>query len=98
MRWTVYGLLFVTLGLSVSSVFVLAFSCFPPSKFWDLVGDEPGNCMTPDSQQSFYEINGVLNIVTDIFIYITPIPMLWNVQINLVSEGVAVFRLSHRIN
>jgi hypothetical protein len=42
--------------------------------------------MAPDAQQAFYEANGVLNIVTDIFIYLTPIPMLWDVQINLVSK------------
>ncbi|CAG8410370.1 unnamed protein product [Penicillium salamii] len=83
MRWAVYALVCIVAGLSISSFFVLAFSCSPPSKFWDLQGTAPGHCMAPDKQQTFYEVNGVLNIVTDIFIYITPIPMLWHVQINL---------------
>lgn len=42
--------------------------------------------MAPDKQQTFYEVNGVLNIVTDICIYLTPIPLLWHVQINLVCD------------
>lgn len=86
MRWAVYGLVFVVTGLSISSFFVLAFSCSPPSKFWDLQGTAPGQCMAPDKQQTFYEVNGVLNIVTDICIYLTPIPLLWHVQINLVCD------------
>jgi hypothetical protein len=43
-----------------------------------------GHCMSASSQQTLYEANGVLNIVTDILIYLTPIPMLWKVQIPLV--------------
>ncbi|KAJ5970362.1 uncharacterized protein N7479_000280 [Penicillium vulpinum] len=83
MKWAVYALTFVVLGLSIASALVLAFSCFPPAKFWDLTGTVPGNCMSATSQQTFYEANGVLNIVTDILVYLTPIPMLWKVQIPL---------------
>lgn len=84
MKWAVYALSFVVLGLSISSVLILIFSCFPPSKFWDITGTVSGHCMSASSQQTFYEANGVLNIVTDILIYLTPIPMLWKVQIPLV--------------
>ncbi|KAJ5836306.1 hypothetical protein N7447_002332 [Penicillium robsamsonii] len=83
MKWAVYVLTFVVLGLSIASGLVLAFSCFPPAKFWDLTGAVVGHCMSPTSQQTFYEANGVLNIVTDILIYLTPIPMLWKVQMPL---------------
>ncbi|KAJ5512832.1 hypothetical protein N7463_002384 [Penicillium fimorum] len=83
MKWAVYVLTFVVLGLSIASGLVLAFSCFPPAKFWDLTGTVPGHCMSPTSQQTFYEANGVLNIVTDILIYLTPVPMLWKVQMPL---------------
>ncbi|KAJ6083451.1 hypothetical protein N7467_007586 [Penicillium canescens] len=83
MKWAVYALSFVVLGLSISSALILIFSCFPPSKFWDITGTVSGHCMSASSQQTFYEANGVLNIVTDILIYLTPIPMLWKVQIPL---------------
>lgn len=84
MKWAVYTLSFVVLGLSISSFLILTFSCFPPAKFWDLTGTLEGHCMSPNSQQAFYEANGILTIVTDVLIYLTPIPMLWRVQINKV--------------
>ncbi|KAK1146140.1 hypothetical protein N8T08_003229 [Aspergillus melleus] len=82
MRWTVYCLMVFVIGISVSSFFVLAFSCYPPAMFWDVEGTVKGKCMSPGSQQAFYDANGILNIVTDIFIYLTPIPMLWGVKIS----------------
>lgn len=82
MRWSVYGLMFIVLGLSVPSFFILAFNCSPPSKFWDVLGTQPGSCMAEGPQQDFYNINGILNIVTDILIYLIPIPMLWRLQIS----------------
>lgn len=82
MKWTVYGLMFVVVGLSVPSFCILAFSCTPPSKFWDVTGTAPGHCMDPGAQQVFYNANGILNIVTDVLIYLTPMPMLWRVQIS----------------
>ncbi|OQE03124.1 hypothetical protein PENVUL_c035G06518 [Penicillium vulpinum] len=101
MKWAVYALTFVVLGLSIASALVLAFSCFPPAKFWDLTGTVPGNCMSATSQQTFYEANGVLNIVTDILVYLTPIPMLWKVQIPLRKKialtgvfGLGIFALA----
>ncbi|OGE53249.1 hypothetical protein PENARI_c008G03961 [Penicillium arizonense] len=62
MKWAVYALSFVVLGLSISSALILIFSCFPPSKFWDIPGTVSGHCMSASSQQTFYEANGVLNI------------------------------------
>ncbi|KAL4780061.1 hypothetical protein BJX76DRAFT_339165 [Aspergillus varians] len=82
MNWAVYALLFIVIGLSIASFFILTFSCFPPSKFWDVTGTAEGHCMDPDSQQIFYEANGILNIITDILIYVVPIPMLWRVRIS----------------
>ncbi|KAL1954331.1 hypothetical protein VTO42DRAFT_1405 [Malbranchea cinnamomea] len=87
MKWTVYSLLFFVLGLSIPSAFILAFSCTPPSKFWDFTGEAPGKCMDAKHQQAFYDANGILNIVTDVLIYITPIPMIWKVQITKRKKG-----------
>ncbi|KAK6838081.1 hypothetical protein PG995_012375 [Apiospora arundinis] len=83
MRWTVYGLMFVVAGLNIASGVVLAISCFPPALFWDVEGVVDGECMAPGAQQAFYDANGVLNIITDIAIYVAPMPMLWNIQIAL---------------
>ncbi|KAK7908960.1 hypothetical protein PG985_014838 [Apiospora marii] len=81
MRWTVYGLMFVVAALNIASGVVLAISCFPPALFWDVEGVVDGECMAPGAQQAFYDANGYLNIITDIAIYVAPMPMLWNIQI-----------------
>jgi hypothetical protein len=60
MRWLIYIWMFVVIGVSVSSFFVLAFSCFPPAVFWDITGTVEGHCMASDDQQSFYDANGIL--------------------------------------
>ncbi|PLB44204.1 hypothetical protein P170DRAFT_450379 [Aspergillus steynii IBT 23096] len=87
MRWSVYTLIFINVGLSVSSIIVVIVSCVPVSKFWDLEGTAPGKCMNPDAQQIFYEANGILNIILDIFIYIVPMPTLWSVKISNVHPA-----------
>ncbi|KAH9907032.1 hypothetical protein F4778DRAFT_610250 [Xylariomycetidae sp. FL2044] len=81
MRWTVYALMFAVAGFSIASFIILAVTCFPPALFWDMTGTVVGKCIAPASQQAFYDANGALNIVLDLAIYITPIPVLWKVQI-----------------
>ncbi|KAH9904380.1 hypothetical protein F4778DRAFT_789967 [Xylariomycetidae sp. FL2044] len=82
LRYWVFFLMFVVVGFSIASFFILAFSCYPPAVFWDLTGTIKGKCIEANSQQAFYDANGVINIVIDLSIYITPIPMLWNIQIS----------------
>lgn len=38
-------------------------------------------------QQRFYEVNGILNIVTDILTYLLPVPMLYSLQLSLRKKG-----------
>ncbi|RAK83597.1 hypothetical protein BO79DRAFT_241027 [Aspergillus costaricaensis CBS 115574] len=81
MLWLVYSVIFIVLGVSISSFFVDTISCIPPSKFWNSA--KSGHCMSTASQQKFYEVNGILVIVMDILIWAVPIPMLWRVRISL---------------
>ncbi|GKZ41054.1 hypothetical protein AbraIFM66951_007609 [Aspergillus brasiliensis] len=81
MQWLVYSVIFLVLGVSISSFFVDTLSCIPAAKFWNSA--KPGHCMSSASQQKFYEINGILVIVMDILIWAVPIPMLWRVRISL---------------
>lgn len=86
MRWSVYGIMLVVFGLSIGSTFFTIFSCSPPSKFWDMTGTVKGHCSSAHSIQVYYDANGILNIVTDIFIFFIPIPMLWKLHISKVRE------------
>ncbi|KAI2923664.1 hypothetical protein CBS147371_1506 [Aspergillus niger] len=81
MQWLVYSVIFIVLGVSISSFFVDTLSCIPPSEFWN--STKSGHCMSTASQQKFYEVNGILVIVMDILIWAVPIPMLWRVRISL---------------
>ncbi|KAL3490347.1 hypothetical protein BJX62DRAFT_238159 [Aspergillus germanicus] len=92
LKYTVYGILFIVIGVSIASFFILAFSCYPPAKFWDVLGTADGKCMDPGNQQDFYEANGILNIITDVLIYVVPIPMLWGVRISTRRKG-AIFAI-----
>ncbi|CAJ2508865.1 Uu.00g138910.m01.CDS01 [Anthostomella pinea] len=83
MRYTVYFLMFVVVGFSIASFFILTFTCYPPEMFWDMTGTVKGSCINAKSQQAFYDANGVLNIIIDLAIYVTPMPMFWNIQISL---------------
>ncbi|PYI09928.1 hypothetical protein BO78DRAFT_404454 [Aspergillus sclerotiicarbonarius CBS 121057] len=83
MKWLVYSVIFIVLGVSISSFFVDTLSCVPTSKFWDSA--KPGHCMSSASQQKFYEVNGILVIAMDILIWSVPIPMLWRVRISLIA-------------
>ncbi|PYH86250.1 hypothetical protein BO82DRAFT_428700 [Aspergillus uvarum CBS 121591] len=69
MRRAVFFVMFLNIGLSLASFIGSLASCSPPSLFWtNPIGDS--RCMSLDAQQLFYEVNGVLNIVTDILIYL----------------------------
>ncbi|KAL4864894.1 hypothetical protein BDV12DRAFT_188621 [Aspergillus spectabilis] len=81
-KWAVYYIMFIVMGVSIACFFILAFSCFPSTKFWDVAGTIKGRCMNANSQQAFYRANGILKILTDTFIYMFPIPMLWGVRIS----------------
>ncbi|RYP15958.1 hypothetical protein DL765_005398 [Monosporascus sp. GIB2] len=81
MRWTVYILMFVIIGYSIASFGLMTFSCYPPATFWDATGSTQGKCIEPNTQQTYYDVSGVLNVAIDLAIYIVPIPMLWKILI-----------------
>ena len=80
-KWVVYAVMFIVVGYSTANFFIIAFPCTPPSKFWDTTGAVKGNCWSGDAQHKFYLANSVLNIITDVMIYVIPLPMLWHVQL-----------------
>ncbi|RAK71283.1 uncharacterized protein BO72DRAFT_463958 [Aspergillus fijiensis CBS 313.89] len=94
MRWAVFFVMFLNIGLSLASFIGSLASCRPPSLFWTSpTGDS--RCMSLGAQQLFYEVNGVLNIVTDILIYLLPVPMLYGLQVTWRKKGaiLAIFGL-----
>jgi len=63
---------FVIVGLwSVSQLLVVIFTCSPIEKFWN--SDLPGTCIP---NLPFWYINAAGNIVTDVIVFILPLPSL----------------------
>ncbi|KAL4733545.1 hypothetical protein BDV11DRAFT_199844 [Aspergillus similis] len=85
MRWAVVFVMFLNIGLSLASFVGALAACSLPSLFWTNPGSS--GCMAMEAQQLFYEVNGVLNIVTDILTYLLPAPMLYGLQLTWRKKG-----------
>ena len=59
-RWIVYFIMFTVIGLSIATICILAFECWPPKLFWDIATEHADKCLDPAKRQTFYETNGIL--------------------------------------
>lgn len=73
-----------------SHLWTRLFGCSPQSKYWNT--DIPGHCV---SFRTANLIFSSLNIFSDIFIMILPLPMIWNMQLSWRGKvGVSLVFLS----
>ena len=77
-RWVVYATMFVVFGYLFSNLWTEFFGCDPPQKTWQQ--DLPGHCI--DGLKSDYAY-GSLNCISDLIIFVLPIPMIWRTQLKL---------------
>ncbi|KAH9992558.1 hypothetical protein F4779DRAFT_637529, partial [Xylariaceae sp. FL0662B] len=80
-QWTIYFIMFTVIGLTISTALICIWNCTPPSKYWDVTGQQAGRCMPNSSRQTFFETNGIINIVQDVGIYLLPMPMIRTLQV-----------------
>ncbi|KAK4164572.1 hypothetical protein QBC43DRAFT_48544 [Cladorrhinum sp. PSN259] len=94
-RYAIYFLMFTVIGLTVATVLICIFECWPPALYWDVPAQLSGlaaeKCMNPASRQTFFEANGIINIVQDIGIYLLPVPMLWKLQVPRRQKAALLF-------
>ncbi|KAK1467043.1 hypothetical protein CMEL01_11036 [Colletotrichum melonis] len=84
MRWTVYGLMVAVIGLGICHFVMSAIECNPAEVYWTSKGSHEiyaKYCMPAAVQQAFWDAAGVVVIVTDICLWICPIPMIWGLQL-----------------
>ncbi|KAF3798105.1 hypothetical protein GCG54_00004010 [Colletotrichum gloeosporioides] len=84
MRWAVHSLTVVVIGMGVGHFVMSVIECSPPEVFWTSKGDRiiyMQQCMTQSKQQAFWDAAGIIVIITDICLWICPIPMIWNLQL-----------------
>jgi hypothetical protein len=73
--WGTFALLTAFLGASIMTVFL---QCIPLSQFWDLtLLPHEKNCI---NTTAFFYSTSVFNIVTDVWILLLPVKLLWRVQ------------------
>ncbi|KAL8372239.1 hypothetical protein RB595_001837 [Gaeumannomyces hyphopodioides] len=78
MRWTVFVLIFFTMGYSVAAALVNVFSCNPVRASWTLELVPTAACI---NRPVFYFAQAALGIATDITTVVAPLPLLKTLQL-----------------
>ena len=73
--------MFLVFAYLFSNLLTLAFGCTPISKYWKPT--IPGHCIAETKAGVAY---GTLNFVSDIIIFILPLPMVWRLQLSRESK------------
>lgn len=73
--------MFISAGFGIGSILSAGFQCIPLSMLWEI--GVSGKCF---DVVWFYFANSAINIVTDMIIYLMPIPTLWKLQLPVVQR------------
>ncbi|KAI4847261.1 hypothetical protein E4T44_04612 [Aureobasidium sp. EXF-8845] len=79
--------------MNAISLFVIIFHCTPISRAWDTT-TPGGKCNSATVLTNIYYADTAVNIFTDWFCALLPVPLLWSVQLNRNSKVSVVFLLS----
>ncbi|KAL8877571.1 MAG: hypothetical protein Q9198_004436 [Flavoplaca austrocitrina] len=77
-RYSVFAVLFITLGYMIALCLALFFQCQPIAKFWNPLLE--GQCL---NQEDLFLWNSILNVFADFLVLILPIPMLRKLQVGM---------------
>ncbi|KAJ5937121.1 hypothetical protein N7466_003571 [Penicillium verhagenii] len=83
-----WALVVIIIAETIEEVFVVIFQCSPVSKAWDASAEAPGKCL---SLGAFYYISFGIRLVTDIAIFVLPIPRLLQLQMTVGKRAGLVF-------
>ena len=78
MRWACYFGVFICTGLYVAEIFHDIFICSPVEKIFN--PKLPGHCSLGGVGGS---ITSIFNVITDLYILILPLPIVWSLQLKL---------------
>ena len=60
---------------SIPQIFISFLACVPIRAFWE--SDTPRTCINLEAS---FIVGAVINVVTDVFILILPLPVLWHLK------------------
>ena len=86
-RCCIWLVMFITSGYIFSNFWTNMFVCQPIAKYWR--PQTPGHCI---SVATDIDVFTSLNFITDLMIFILPLPMIWRIQLSL-KEKVGVFMI-----
>lgn len=76
-RYWTYAVMFFVFGYLFSNLMTQFFGCTPIIKYWN--PKIPGHCIIPINAAFSY---GTMNFVSDFFIFILPLPMVWRLKLS----------------
>ena len=77
-RYSVFAVLFITIGYMIALCLALFFQCQPIAKSWNPL--LKGQCL---NQEDLFLWNSILNVFADFLVLILPIPMLRKLQVGM---------------
>lgn len=110
-KYAIYAMSTLFVVMNLISFFYIIFRCDPVSFAWDTTVPG-GHCLPAQDLADIYYADTAVNIITDWFCALAPIPLLWNLKLNtnakisvgfLLSLGVlaslsACIRLKYTVN
>lgn len=89
-RYATWLMIFFVCGYLSSNLWTQIFGCSPRAKYWK--PEIPGHCINYTKAGLAY---GSMNIVSDLFIFILPLPIIWQLKLPIKEKaGVSLIFMS----
>ncbi|CAL3967960.1 unnamed protein product [Diplocarpon coronariae] len=82
-RIFLYCVVAFLVAFTFSSAGTILFSCIPIRANWDRAGEPDAKCFSTNTFTYIGMSNSVVNILTDVLFASLPIPIVWNLQVNI---------------
>ncbi|KAL1794561.1 hypothetical protein ACET3X_006377 [Alternaria dauci] len=84
--YTAFALIITTF---VAVIFTIYLSCRPFHHYWQ-INPDPGNTCTAAESKKLIWVTFILNVVTDLYLLLIPIPMLWKSSLKMYDKIAAM--------
>ena len=85
-RCCIWFVMFITFGYIFGQFWTQAFFCQPIAKYWR--PETPGHCL---SLVTMIDLYTSLNFITDLMIFVLPLPMVWRIQLSFQEKAGVLF-------
>ncbi|RFU26851.1 hypothetical protein B7463_g9484, partial [Scytalidium lignicola] len=82
-KWFLWGMIAFLSAFTLACVGTLIFSCVPVDANWDSTKKPTAKCFSNGTYTAIGLFNSCINIITDVTFALLPVPIVWNLQVNL---------------